>query len=132
MDYRIDLTVPADTTELEPVSAERHVLPGTWKQYAPVLPTGCNDMVRWRLLIDENQIVPVEPGTWMLGNGVMGVFEQSIVIPPGGVNLKLVACSPGTTYEHNIYVTCVVVQPEATLEDVVKALSVSFPESSLP
>ena len=129
MDYTLELTVPANTPEMQPVSTEYKVVPGAIAEIAPVLPTGCNDMVKWRLLMDETPICPVTAGGWMRGNGVMGPFPEDIQVPPGGARLQLVACSPGTIYSHDIYVVVDILEPGTTLEDLRKALTVSFGEA---
>jgi hypothetical protein len=122
MIFALELTVPADTAEDAVVSRRDYMPPGVIKRVLWIMPTGCNDMVFARLYVNEAQIMPLLPDTWLKGNGMIGPFDEDIEIPAGGAHAQLKACSPGTTYEHVITVILNVVQPGAKMEDVVLAV----------
>ncbi len=123
MIYPFELTVPANTLESALVSVRHFIPPGKITRVAWVMPTGCNDMVKARLLFNETQLLPILPDTWLKGNGVMGWFDEDISIPEGGTHLQLVACSPGTTYQHVITLYIDLVQAGATVQDLVDAVN---------
>ena len=102
MIYPFELVVPLNTKENALVSVRHFLPPGKITRIAWVMPTGCNDMVKARFLADETQIMPILPDTWMKGNGIMGPFDEDITVAAGGQHFQLVACSPGTTYQHVI------------------------------
>jgi hypothetical protein len=122
MIYPIELMVPANTLQNAMVSARHFLPPGKIVRIGWVMPTGCNNMVKARLLMNETQILPILPDTWLKGNGVMGWFDEDITIPEGGTHLQLVSCSPDTTYQHVITLYIDLVQSGATVEDLIEAV----------
>ena len=123
MIYPFELTVPIDTQENALAYVRHFIPPGKITRVAWVMPTGCNDMVKARVLFNETQLLPILPDTWLKGNGVMGWFDEDITIPDGGTHLQLVACSPGTTYQHVITLYIDLVQAGATVEDLIDAVN---------
>jgi hypothetical protein len=130
MQYTFEVTIPGGTQEDTPVRTDYIVAEGKITLIAPVLPNGCNDLVLWRLLMDNTQIVPTTAGAWMKGNGAIGPFPEDIEIPGAKTMLSLIACAPNAMYPHAITVYVSIVQAGATIEDVVNALKVSMPETS--
>ena len=123
MIYPFELTVPFNTPETALVSVRNWIAPGKIVRMQWVMPNGCNDMVWARLFINETQLVPIQPDTWLKGNGVMGPFEFDITVPSGGAHLELRACSPDTTYKHVITLYVDLVEEGAQLEDVIAAVN---------
>lgn len=102
--YRGSITVPASTPRAEPVTAELKVSQGTITLFYRLFPKGCAGQVSVQVFSQTRQILPSTPGQSYIGDGSEVLGDSSIILDEPPYVLELRAWSPGTTYDHTIYV----------------------------
>jgi hypothetical protein len=102
--YHFGITVPAGTTEADPVEQELKLTEGVVKYLAVGFPPGCKQRVEVRIYHLEHQILPANPdeaAAW--DNGIEGGEEHYKL--EGTINtLAVKAYSPTANYDHTITV----------------------------
>jgi hypothetical protein len=102
--YHLSVTVPAGTTEANPVRQDLKVTHGVITYLGIGFPGGCKQLVKARIYHAEHQIFPAnpdEPAAW--NNGIEGGEEHyRIVNEP--FNLVVRAYAPLSTVAHTISV----------------------------
>jgi len=104
MFYAWDVTVPAGRAEATPYEASLKLSSGVITAIDVKFPAGCHGLVKLRLLRAEFQLVPLTRGQWVTGDDETVPTESYYELEGTPTELKLVACSPGTTYDHTITV----------------------------
>ena len=99
-----DITVPADTPELAPIKQELNLPAGVITGISIKFPSGCNGMVKIRILRWTFQLVPLSKEEWVTGNDETVPTEQSYELLETPFMLEFQGCSPDTTYLHRITV----------------------------
>jgi len=97
------ITVPANTLESAPVTAELKICPGVLTEFYRLFPPGCAGLVHLQVLWQTQQIFPSSAGESYLGDGSEILGSAGFVIDEVPAILELRAWSPGTTYEHVVY-----------------------------
>lgn len=115
--YVWDITVPADTAELNPIYQKLKLSAGIITNINIKFPDGCNGMVKVRILRWTFQLVPLSNGEWVTGNGETVPTETSYELLEVPFELEFQACSPSTSYPHKITIR-IEVSPTATLSDL--------------
>jgi len=108
-----DITINADTKEDEPYTDWLHVPKGVITRVDIKFPAGCHGMVKVRLFLEALQFVPLSEDEWVTGDDETVPTETGIELVDKPYKLKLMACSPDTTYDHKI-----TVRIEVKLEEV--------------
>jgi len=111
-----DITVPADTAELNPLKQKLKLPFGIITGISIKFPDGCNGMVKVRILRWTFQVIPLSSGEWVTGNGETVPTETSYELTETPFELEFQACSPSTSYSHKITVR-IEVSPTATISD---------------
>ncbi len=99
-----DITVPANTPLLNPVKQELNLPAGVITGISIKFPSGCNGMVKIRILRWTFQLVPLSSGEWVTGDGETVPTEQNYELLETPFMLEFQGCSPSTTYPHTITV----------------------------
>lgn len=128
--FTTTLTVPADTAELAPATAELRLVKGTIRHYWISYKSGCAWMVYVAVRHNLQQIIPASPDEAL--NFDEYVFEGPISYPlEAQANwLSVEGWSPGTLYPHTIRVA-LEVEPagEMSWQDAFASLFFGSPES---
>ena len=104
MFYAWDITVPANTPLLAPITQQLNLPAGVITSIAIKFPSGCNGMVKIRINRWTFQLVPLSDGEWVTGNDETVPTEQSYNLLETPFFLQFMGCSPATTYQHVITV----------------------------
>lgn len=102
--YRGSIIVPASTARAAPVAVELEVSQGTISLFYRLFPKGCAGQVSLQVFSQTRQVLPTTPGQAYVGDGSEVLGDASIELDEPPYVLELRAWSPGTTYEHTIYV----------------------------
>ena len=104
-----DVTIPANTLENNPytkrLKVSQGVIVGIWIAFR----AGCQGQVKVRILLNDFKLIPLSPSSWLTGDNEIVQTETYKTISGEPAELKLVACSDGTTYDHEISVRIAVV-----------------------
>ena len=115
-----EVTVPKGTSEENPVTKEMELAPGVLTRIDIVFPFGCNCMVGVKIAYGEKIILPSNPEKWIKGNGETVPIRLSLEHYDEPFRIKIIAASPGTNYDHTIYIRAEVLPEE-----------IAFPERRL-
>ena len=107
-----EINVPAGTPEDKPVEQVIKLKPGVLTKIQVLFPFGCNAMVKVKILHGEKIIVPANPEKWLVGNGETVNITLALEHYDEPFQIKVLAASPGTSYEHTIYVRAEVLPEE--------------------
>jgi hypothetical protein len=102
--YHVSLSVPAGTTEADPVQAEIKLTHGVIKYLGIGFPVGCKQRVKARIYHQEHQIFPAnpdEPASW---NGGIEGGEEHYKLEEAPYVLTVRAYAPTATAAHTITV----------------------------
>lgn len=99
-----DKTVDADTSEKIPLRGYLKITKGIITRVDIKFPAGCHGMVKVRLYRHEQQLIPLTRDEWITGDDETIPTETYGDLTDYPYQLKLVACSPDTTYDHTITV----------------------------
>jgi hypothetical protein len=99
-----DKTVDADTPEKLPLRGYLKITKGIITRVDIKFPAGCHGMVKVRLYRHEQQLIPLTRDEWITGDDETIPTETYGDLTDYPYQLKLVACSPDTTYDHTITV----------------------------
>lgn len=104
MAYFHKFDVPANTLQASPVEEFVLLLQGRVTKVEIWFPPGCAGMVYLQVMDGEHQVYPREPGHYFIGDDwhieILDVLEISS--EPWGLTLR--GWSPGTSYDHGVYV----------------------------
>jgi len=110
--YCYTLTVPAGTPENNPVKQTISLEPGVLRRIEVVFPFGTNCMVKVRIKHGEKVIVPANADAWLVGNGETVRIDMLMEYLDRPFELVVEVASPGTNYDHTIYLRFEVVSEE--------------------
>jgi hypothetical protein len=99
-----DITIPANTLEKLPLRQYLRITKGVITKVDVKFPAGCHKMVKTRLYRHEQQAIPLTRDEWVTGDDEAVPTEIYIDLNAYPYQLKLVACSPDTDYDHTITV----------------------------
>lgn len=112
MFYDFAITVSANTLEASPKTQVLKLTAGVIQQVSILFPPGPHGMVKVRLLHGSHQFIPLNT------DGYVSSDDESLDIPEfypldaEPYELKFIGYSPGTTYDHTIYIRINVLRPE--------------------
>lgn len=105
MGYAWLITIPADTSEEDPVTEELKLHPGVVTRIGCKFPAGCCNLVKVRLT--RGGVFPVFPlstGEWVTGDDEEVSFPYHYDLTDRPFALKFKGCSPDTSYQHKVTV----------------------------
>ena len=106
-----DITIPADTSEEEPLIDYLELPKGVITHVDMKFPAGCHGMVKARLFKEALQLVPLSSDEWVTGDDESVPTDTYAELPAYPYKLKYKLCSPDTDYDHTITIR-IQVQPE--------------------
>jgi hypothetical protein len=104
MFYAWDITVPADTKEDNPVTKILQLSHGVISHVSIKFPSGCHGMVKVRLQKYDTNLLPLNRDDWITGDGETVSTAEYYELETRPYDIKLIACSPNTSYDHTITV----------------------------
>lgn len=125
--YRGSITVAANTLILSPATQEIEVCKGVIERFYRLFPLGCSGMVHLQIWHQEHQLFPASPGASYIGDESEILGDASINLDEPPFVLELRAWSPGTTYQHIVYVEFFIRQVAAVLYPEMERESVPIP-----
>jgi len=99
-----DITVPANTAELNPLKQKLKLPAGIISKIDIKFPSGCNGMVKVIIKRWTFQLVPLSSGEWITGNDETVPTETAYELLETPFELEFQGCSSSTTYPHVITV----------------------------
>jgi len=99
-----DITIPANTLEKLPLRQYLRITKGVITGVDVKFPAGCHGMVKARLYRHEQQAIPLTRDEWIRGDDEAVSTETYIDLNAYPYQLKFVACSPDTDYDHTVTV----------------------------
>jgi hypothetical protein len=100
--YVVELTVPANTPDISPVSQSITVERGVITRVQVHFPPGTAGKVYTSLFIGHYQLFPRPFGTWLTGDGETIQFDPFFEVENSRATLVVFGKSPGTLYSHRI------------------------------
>lgn len=111
MEYQIEVPVPANTLQSDPVHVQLGLSYGTISSYRMVVPPGCAGLVRFQVWYHSVQVLPVTANTSFLGDDYAGEMPCFIEVKEKPYVLDVYAWSPGTSYDHTLYLSFFIDEP---------------------
>jgi len=99
-----DITIDADTPEKLPIYGYLRITKGIITRVDMKFPAGCHGMVKCRLYRYEQQLIPLTRDEWITGDDETVPTETYGDLTAFPYQLKFVACSPDTDYDHTVTV----------------------------
>jgi formylmethanofuran dehydrogenase subunit A len=65
---------------------------------------GCGWMVKVQIRYGIKVFFPVRKETWLIGNNETIGWDERFTMPAPNEILTVYACSPGTKYDHNVFI----------------------------
>jgi len=100
--YVVELQVPANTPDIDPVKKEVYVEGGVIVWVEVHFPPGVAAKVKTALFSGHYQIFPRPFGTWLTGDGETIRAELFHVLEARSAKLTVYGKSPGSLYPHTI------------------------------
>lgn len=110
MDYWAALTVPANTPASDPTRVTLEAVPGTVKQVWLFFPQGHAGSTKCRILRNEHQVWPTNPGGWYLGDGTAIEFGENYEVVGTPYDFHLEGYNDSTLNAHTVYVRLTILQ----------------------
>jgi hypothetical protein len=102
MFYVVEVTVPANTPDNNPVRETLVVEQGVITRVEVHFPPGCRGFVQTALFIGHYQLFPRPFGVWLRGDGETIGSNLSYEVSSPRATLTIYAKSPGSRYDHTI------------------------------
>ena len=112
MGYAWDIEVKKDKTEASPKEQKLTIHVGVITRMEVKFPAGCHGLVKVRLLHYRAQLLPLNRGSWITGNGESVSFPFFYEIEKLPAFLNFVGWCDGCKYDHTVTVR-VTVLPKA-------------------
>lgn len=120
--YTAKLTVPADTTKAEPITADLGVSQGRISQVSVTWTPGSEWLNVFRALYEGAQIIPSEGGGLCRGAGTPDVWVEHIILDKSHPTLVLEAWNEGNDYEQDVLISIVVLPIEPDMMKPIRDL----------
>lgn len=102
--YHADVYVPANTPKESPVEYKLTIKDEVITKISVTFPWGCNGMVHVAIFYGPYQLFPRPDGTSLHDNGTRIEANMYWECPERETELTIKAWSPGTEYDHTIFV----------------------------
>jgi len=100
--YIVDVTVPADTSQTDPVEYTVKIEEEVVVSVSCFFPAGCRGMVYSAVYYGEEQLFPRPYGKYLHGDNETIGWQEYYELPESPCILTIRAWSPGTSYSHTI------------------------------
>ncbi len=100
--YVVDLTIPANTSEQNPITVKLQVEEEVVVRVGCYFPPGCRGMVYTAVYYGEEQIFPRPYASYLHGDGEAITWDEYYVLPSSPCVLTIRGWSPGTRYDHTV------------------------------
>jgi hypothetical protein len=104
MRYRKAITIPANTLLSAPHIEELMLARGVITEIELLFPHGQAGLVSVQIYHYEHQLYPTSPGAAFVGDGTHITIQDEYELSDDPPRLFLVGWSPGTSYDHTVYV----------------------------
>jgi hypothetical protein len=104
MRYRGTLTIPANTPKATPATQVVPLTFGRILETCVLYPPGPAGLAHFVVLYHERQILPASPDEDFIGDGETTIIPERFPVFDEPFEVTLVGWSPGSTYEHKVYV----------------------------
>lgn len=108
------LTVPADTTEVDPVTSTVSIAHGVLRHVSVSFPPGCAALCRVAVLYHESQIIPANRSEYLAWDALTISWPEEVPIHTVPYQLKLVGWNEDDTYPHTVTFRFDILEPEVT------------------
>ena len=112
MFYDFAITIPAGTTEANPVEQVLELTHGIIHRVEVEFRSGTDFRVACRIYRFEHQIYPTNPDGDFRGDGRAIVFDDHYELLDEPYTLRVEGYSPTASYEHTIYIRIGILSPE--------------------
>ena len=112
MFYDFSVTVPANTLDSAPVSQQLKLTEGVVQKVSILFPPGPHGMVKVRIMSDGHQLLPTNPEGYFASDNEIINIDEWYPLGAGSNVLRIIASSPGTSYDHTISGRFGVLRPE--------------------
>ena len=112
MFYDFSITVPANTTELDPVVQVLPLTSGVIQRVSVQFPTGTHALVHVRLYYHEHQVWPTNPDGSLNADGQPLEWDESFPLDSEPYEIKVRAWSGADTYDYDVNVRFGVLRTE--------------------
>jgi len=118
MHYSFNLTIPPNTTELEPETLTCHLTYGTISKVSVAFPPGPKALAHLVILHQEHQVWPTNPDESYAWDNHVIEFESEYDLNTAPYDIKLVGWNNDDTYEHTVTVGINVLRGRYALADL--------------
>jgi len=112
MFYDFAVTVPAGTPESAPVEQEINLTSGQIQKVHILFPPGPHGLVKVRIFDGGHQYLPTNPDGYFWSDDEVVKAEDEAYDLSGAESMKILAYSPGTSYDHTIGVRVSISRPD--------------------
>jgi hypothetical protein len=102
--YAETISVPANTPEDNPVKLDIQIKEQFITRMEVGFEDGCGWMVKVQIRYGIKVFFPVRKETWLTGNNETIGWDERFTMPAPNEILTVYACSPGTKYDHNVFI----------------------------
>ena len=106
------ITVSANTSEADrqitSFKANKGVLHTVWATF----PAGCTGLVKFRILLDEHPIIPVEKDAYVRGDNFTFIYQPFNEIKVDPARISIETWSDDDTYDHDLDFQFNIVNPK--------------------
>ena len=100
MRYRIDLLIPASTTETAPTKQDIIVWKGVISHVQMLFPKGCAGLAHARIRQANHNIAPVNPNGWFTGDGSGPDYQEYFPLESGTNEITIEGYNEDEIYAH--------------------------------
>lgn len=102
MNFQHTLTIPAETTAINPTRERIRLTAGMVSSIYPIVPSGCYGLVGVRILRGNFQLWPMTEGEWFVADGFADVFSVTFPLEAAPYELVIEGYNIDDTYAHSI------------------------------
>jgi len=115
VEYQIEVTVPANTLQASPVHEQLGLSYGIVTSYRLIIPPGCAGLVRFNVWYHSQQVLPMTADTAFIGDDYASDMPCYIELFEKPFVLDVYAWSPGSSYDHTVYLSFTVEVPTVSV-----------------
>lgn len=98
------VTVPINTTKLDPYEEKLSITRGTITSLSVYFPWGCAGLVGCQMLRLRSQLLPLSPNVWLTGNDFLHSYDYFYEITTEPYDITLRFYNEDDTYTHSPFV----------------------------
>ena len=129
--WPINITIPANTSQDNPLEKELEVEGDYLTKIEVLFPSGCTCLAGLQVRYGAELIVPAEEGTWLVGDNETVRVEMTWPLPERKAKLTFLAYNEDELYPHTLYIRVFTkwereMEPRGLWARVLKALLAFF------